>query len=670
LNEKRVQLRGVSTFSGQDQMETTKIKIGVICSFSTQQKVAEKVSHELSRQVEILAEFGVLEDVIPLAKCLERRGAEAIITWKATAAVLKKHLSIPTIGIRIPYSDIMQAVEQATCFGKEIALVVTSHLSEIDLLEKLHNVSIKQIVSKNMDDLRYGIAEACNEGCEVIIGKSSAVLDITQKYSIKTVFIPYNPGSVKDAFGEAIKIVDFRRKEREKYVHLQGIFDSLTDGVIVTNDKGKVTLFNLRAQNILGMNAQDILGQSINSILPHNQVIKTLRYGANVDDDFVVVENTNISVSYRFILNGKETREVVIILREVSEVQKLDSKIRRQMNRQGFIAHYTIDHFSAKSAASKQVVEQIKSFATTDSTILIVGESGTGKEIIAQSIHNLSPRSRKPFVAINCSVFPETLLESEIFGYEGGAFTGAKKGGKMGVFELSHKGTILLDEISTMPVSLQSKLLRILQEREVMRLGGEQLIPIDVRIIAASNKDLGLAIMEGSFREDLYFRLNILTIRVPPLRERKEDIRDIVLNLLSYYCEKHRKNNVLMSSKALRELESYYWPGNVRQLESIVERLVLLSDGSIELDTLLRQLLDQEITLARNHQQVYVGATLPEATKQVDEGPLDRKTIMEYERERMVKVLSNVNFNKSLAASILGMSRSKLYRKMRAYELL
>jgi transcriptional regulator with PAS, ATPase and Fis domain len=312
----------------------------------------------------------------------------------------------------------------------------------------------------------------------------------------------------------------------------------------------------------------------------------------------------------------------------------------------------------------KKLIEQARKFAPTDSTILITGESGTGKEVLAQSIHRLSLRSRKPFVAINCSVLPENLLESELFGYEEGAFTGAKKGGKMGLFELAHGGTLFLDEIGTMPINLQSKLLRVLQERQVMMLGGERLIPVDVRIIACTNKDLGAEVNRGSLREDLYFRLNVLPIRMPSLRERREDIPDLVSTFISCYCKKYHKDEISISHKMLHEMESYCWAGNVREMEHVIERFVLLYDGSVPGDMLLYDLLDHAVCCGGRMQADGVSA-LPDQ----NDGLLSFKTLREREKDRIARALEHSNLNISRTASLLGMSRSTLYRKLKVYHL-
>jgi transcriptional regulator with PAS, ATPase and Fis domain len=640
-----------------------KVKIGFICSFSMQKEMIEKVAQELSHQVEIFIDMGVLEEALPKAKSLTKLGAEVIVSWGVTATLLERDISIPVISIRIGDFDIMKAVRHACSLGKKIAITTGEQLEGLEILEELYKVKIKQIIFKNSNDFRYGIIEAFNEGYEVLIGKSYVTLDLAKEYCKKAVLVTYGLESVRQAFYEAVKIATLRRKEREEYIKLETIFNSLTEGVIVIDHSERITLFNRAAEKILHINAHEGLGQLISHLLPQMKMAEVLRVGKYLEDEFQTIGDVNVVATYIPIIIEQDILGVASTFRKASEIQRIDSKIRKKMVSRGFIARYGIDHFSAYSLAMKRVIQQAKRFSETDSTVLITGETGTGKEILAQSIHRLSPRVGGPFVAINCSVFPESLLESELFGYEEGAFTGAKTGGKAGLFELAHGGTLFLDEIGMMPINLQSKLLRVLQEKEVMRLGGERLIPIDVRIISATNKDLENAVRQGLFREDLYFRLNVLSIRMPGLKERKEDIPDLTSKFISHYSKKYRRQEIPVSSKMLKMLENYCWAGNVRELENIIERLVLLYDRKESIISLLDGMLNHRIC-CHGQRQVYG----PEKVSRIKEKTSVR-TIKEREKERIIESLEHCNFNKSKTASILGVSRSTFYRKLKILHL-
>ena len=308
------------------------------------------------------------------------------------------------------------------------------------------------------------------------------------------------------------------------------------------------------------------------------------------------------------------------------------------------------------------LMQEVKSMASrsakTDSNVLINGESGTGKELFAHAIHNESKRSEGPFVKINCAAIPKDLLESELFGYEEGAFTGAKKQGKVGKFELASGGTIFLDEIGDMPLEMQVKILRVLQEKEIERIGGTRTIPVDCRIIAATNRDLKERIRENAFREDLYYRLNVINIEVPPLRNRKEDIEVLTLKLMEKLSNSLGKyvNNITVD--ALDSLKAYNWPGNIRELENVIERAINLTDGE---------------TIEIQHLPSHVIAHKLERTEEINVGTAHLQTlrdaIEEIEKTTIMNCLKAMNYNKLKAAKVLGISRTSLYEKIEKYHL-
>ena len=633
-----------------------KVKIGFICSFPMQEEMIRKVSGEFKSQAEVFVELGVLEGAILSAKKLEERGAEVVVSWGGTATLLERTLSAPVVHIKISDFDIMRAVKQASKFGVKIALLTPEKISGVDMLEELYGISIKQVIFNNLSDVKYGIIEAFNEGYDALVGKSYIALEMAEDFGKKAVLITYNIESIRQVFHEAIKIANLRRKEREEYTRLEAIFNSLSEGVVVTDSLGKITLFNRAAEKILGVKSNNIIGQDVSTVLPQmERVSSILKEGGYEEGEFYRVGDIGIIATHKPIFLDEGILGVVSTFREASEIQKIDSKIRKKLVSKGFITHYSISHFTSRSAVMKKVIEKAKKFAVTDSNILITGESGTGKEVMAQSIHRLSRRKKKPFVAINCSVLPENLLESELFGYEEGAFTGAKKGGKMGLFETAHGGTLFLDEIGTMNVDLQSKLLRVLQEREVMRLGGERIIPVNVRVIAATNKDIRKAVKEGSFRKDLYYRLNVLTVHMPPLRQRRDDIPEIIVSIMRTQFAKFGKPVFTLSSICVERLVNYSWDGNIRELENVLTRLVLLCDNQEEAQEFIEEELGGNVYEKGD-------STLKSIRK-------FRPKIDTLKLEVTVNALKESNFNITKAAAKLGISRSTLYRRIKALNL-
>jgi len=304
----------------------------------------------------------------------------------------------------------------------------------------------------------------------------------------------------------------------------------------------------------------------------------------------------------------------------------------------------------------RQLKEQIAIAAPTSGWVLITGENGTGKELVARAIHHLSKRRLKPFIEVNCAAIPEELIESELFGHEKGAFTGATTQRK-GKFDLAHEGTLFLDEIGDMSLKTQAKVLRILQERKFERVGGNRTIEVDVRVIAATNKDLDEEIVRGNFREDLYYRLNVLPFHVPPLRERTEDIPLLASHFLEYFCSKESRENKRMTVDAMEALKNYPWPGNVRELKNIIERLVIMTPQQeiteLQLPTVIRT---RHELFGRLH---YAPAT--------GESGTFREAREEFERDFILHKLEENDWNVSRTAEIIEIERSNLHRKIKAF---
>jgi transcriptional regulator with PAS, ATPase and Fis domain len=301
----------------------------------------------------------------------------------------------------------------------------------------------------------------------------------------------------------------------------------------------------------------------------------------------------------------------------------------------------------------KDIIKVARTTAQSNSNVLLMGESGTGKDIIAQAMHNESPRQNNPFVAINCAALPRELIASELFGYEEGAFTGAKKGGNIGKFELANQGTLFLDEIADMPLDLQSTLLRVLEEKSVMRLGGNQVIPVNVRIIAATNKNLEDEIARNRFRKDLYYRLGVIKLMIPPLRERRDDIPQLVNHFLKLICKRYSKTLYKITPLALQTLITYDWPGNIRELQNVLEGAVqLVPDSEIDNDFILNYM-----GLKADHlQKIITDIIVPEFTA------AEESLLLE-------EMLRKNKFNKKKTAQELGISRQTLYRHLNKYGL-
>lgn len=359
---------------------------------------------------------------------------------------------------------------------------------------------------------------------------------------------------------------------------LQGVLDV---GVVGVDIEGAVFAFNHQAQYVTGVSKETVMDQLASEVLPYLPFDECLSNGIEVGSRLINVDGVDINVSITPIVGKGGLIGAFAIIQRFTDEEFKQHKLRRQLVRQGHSTKYTFDTIVGKSQAIRTVKDIAQEMADSNASVLITGESGTGKELFAQAIHAASPRSEYPFVAINCAAIPDSLLESELFGYVEGAFTGAKKGGKLGYFEIAHKGTLFLDEIEGMSQLLQVKLLRAIQEREVLRVGGQRVISVDVRIIAASNENILELVRSGKFRKDLYYRLAVLPIDLPPLREREEDTL-----LLMEEIKRQLNASFSLTERAKQALLTHTWEGNIRELRNCAEYLACVKKDIIDLEDL------------------------------------------------------------------------------------
>jgi PAS domain S-box-containing protein len=471
------------------------------------------------------------------------------------------------------------------------------------------------------------------------------------------------------AAAEAIMAqIDIRRKNRELALtnnRLTNIFNTMSDGVLMIDARGVVSQLNPAAKEILNRTEQEVIGMSIDRLFGGNTALtwKMLSCKEPYEDIELMVEmkrNTVHCLASGTPLTDENGNSIggVIVLRPIKQIQNL-------VNR--FSGYYATLQFSDIVGKSDEMLEAIRVAtlaATTSSNILLQGESGTGKEIFAQAIHNKSDQHNGPFLALNCGIIPRELIGSELFGYVEGAFTGAKRGGKPGKFELASGGTLFLDEIGDMPLEQQIALLRVLQEKKVTRIGSDKVIPVNVRIICATNKNLLQEVEKGTFRQDLFYRLNVISITLPPLRNRAKDIP----LLFRYFLDKIGRDlgcEFSVEPEVLTYLEQYNWPGNVRELQNTVERAVSLSESKV---ITLAQ-LPAEIHAPHMSSQPAVQPLLSQNLRTNVGREQWRQQLGEVERQRILIALSKHGGNVSVVARELGISRNTLYRKMRLYSI-
>lgn len=378
-----------------------------------------------------------------------------------------------------------------------------------------------------------------------------------------------------------------------KNEELDTIINSSKDGFLFIDNEERISFYNDAFKNIFSIR-EDIKDKKIESVL--DKGVAELLRKESIKDEILELKGIYINVNKQVVKSLGQTIGFCFNIQEVTYIKQLEQNLSKKLRHNGLVAKYNFDEMITNSARMKECINLAKRTACSDLTVLITGESGTGKEVLAQSIHNVSNRSKQPFVAINCAALPESLLESELFGYEGGAFTGALKEGKIGLFEQAHNGTIFLDEIGDMPLSLQTRMLRVIQERQVMRIGSQSVVDINVRIIAATHRNLMQMIGEGKFREDLFYRLNVLPINIPPLRERKEDI---ILFLEKYLSS---RQNLKISREVRELLLNYNWPGNVRELKNVSDYIELMSEEEVRMENIPFYILNLSIDYKREYQ--------------------------------------------------------------------
>ncbi|MFZ5631515.1 MAG: sigma 54-interacting transcriptional regulator [Bacillota bacterium] len=634
-------------------------KIAILSPFSEFTKMLRNICLDNDQDIiEVVEAYG--SEALHTAQKLENAGFEAIIARRFTAAHLKENkLPIPIIDLRINELDLLQKMHQIVSMGfKKIGcLFYSEELMDYDFeaFEEILGIKILPLpYHLPGDDIEDQVQRAIKNEVDFVLTTGICIARKCVSNGLRVEVVYPRKSSVITGIQRARETIAANKQYLDYSRQLQTIINSTRDGMLVVDSNLVITMINPVAEKIFNVVAGEIVGKSVNSIHPQLDLSSLVHQHRQEEDKIVRFDNRQLVIKWAPLnMDNNLVWGTLFIVQDVSEVQRLDQQIRAENIARGLKARFELSHIWGVSQKIQKVKNQARRYAESDSTILITGESGTGKELIAQAIHNSSSRKNGPFVAVNCASLPETLLESELFGYEKGAFTGADKNGKAGLFELAHKGTIFLDEIGDCPVSLQAKLLRVLQEKEVRRIGSEKIIPVDVRVLAATNKDLLTEIKKRNFREDLYYRLNVLSIKVPPLRERKDDIGELS-NLFIERCRAGTVKKVPpFSPVQIRKLSLYHWPGNIRELENFVERYVLLYRAGDNVDSLIDQFLIESVS--------------QENFRSEDPDVLEIRigTLKEMELQIFIKMVEGLKLDKNKVASLLNISRTTLWKKLR-----
>lgn len=554
------------------------------------------------------------------------------------------------VRIEPSFIDIIYALKKSREYGDKVGIITYSQQEieeNINILENIFDFKeIRAYPFQDRYDIERQVANAKRDGMNSIIGGGTLGLEVALSLNIPATFIKTSKACLQNAFEQSVSIIESRQKEKELLDNIFSIINCMNEGLLATK-KNKVLLSNSKLNDIMNMPVnkyynEDIkivderIGLFINNKELSREIIK-------INDKNYLVEKLSSKVSFA---------DNVIIFRNISELQDKEANVRNKLHANKFSAKYTFEDIIGKDPKIVNVINNAKIFSLTNAEILITGETGTGKELFAQSIHNHSSRKDKPFIAVNCGAIPEQLLESELFGYVDGAFSGAKKAGKMGLFELAHKGTIFLDEINSLPIILQGKFLRIIQEKMLRRVGSETEIFVDTRILSATNKNIDLLIQKNEFRSDLFHRINTLAINLPNLRERIDDVGLLANYFIDLYSKNYNKTIPHLKQNEVNILKNHNWTGNIRELENIIHRYVILYN----------QIKENELT--GNIIANYYGTTKRNLD---DNGTIrvNKDRLEKMEREIIISFLNEYRWNKQDVADKLGISRSTLWRKLK-----
>lgn len=610
-------------------------------------KMLETINEVLQeRDVDYPALYGSMQAALDTVERMKKKGTRVAISTGITARFLKEKLDIPVLEIDYGQVEFINAISEALEYSKRV-LVLTSGITIVRTVNQC--LALFKDSSATIDVRQYVMGRPLEEQAEEIIleGDYDVVISATPAVEVAKrngrhgILFDIDTKMVEIALANAEMLVQLEKSREERERAIQGIMEFSHEGMICVDANGFIWLVNHAAEQMLRKLGEDVKGQPIDEVLEKCNIVNVLDPGAkdNVRDGVKYVTITQKPLNTTAGDLGR-----LILLRDVNEAQEVSRLAQSALSRKGLVAKRVFNDIEGTSVAIDRAKNTARAYAEYDSTILITGESGTGKEFFAQSVHNASQRKFGPFVAVNCAALPESLLESELFGYVKGAFTGARNEGRVGMFELANKGTLFLDEIGEIPLGMQARLLRAVQEREIMRIGDDKVIPVDVRIITASNKNLFQMVSEGKFREDLYYRLSVLELRVPSLRERSEDIEAISYSILRKKNQKMGRFIRRIDQEVLDRMKQMPWHGNVRQLDSMIEKLIILSKGDhITMDAFKAVTADSQ---ERPH-------------------PVEEfTTLKKHEDDYILRALKHTLGNKAAYARLLGINSTTLWRRL------
>ncbi|MBE2295031.1 MAG: sigma 54-interacting transcriptional regulator [Phycisphaerales bacterium] len=594
---------------------------------------------------------------VSFARKFENSDVAVIISRGRTARqIVQANVRIPVVEIQITAGDLVFMMREAKRLTRKerprvLIAAAANWLRDAQTIAEIMEIDLT-IFQRESEADTNSLVLMINSGNFDIVVSGKKTLVLAARPGFKTLPLSTGMLALRSAFLEAQRVALARKIEKEHAQRFTALVQFSSEGIISVDQNKEIQVLNPAAERFLNCSAEELLGQKIDDCLPFVNIEHCLSKGQELIGQTVHWGKVWLSFNIAPIDVDGTISGAIITFQNITRIQETEARFRNEVLAKQFVARYTFEDIAGISQRIEEARRIGVEIAAVDASVLISGESGTGKELFAQSVHNTSKRRKGPFVAVNCAALPPNLLESELFGYVEGAFTGATKKGKPGLFEMAHRGTIFLDEISEMDRYGQNRLLRVLQERQVMRLGDDKNIPIDVRIIAATNRNLAMLIDEGNFRQDLYYRLKVLTLKLPPLRSRTGDIQFLAESFVRKYNQIYSKH-IKITRDALDTLARYPWPGNIRELMFFIERLVVIASEKIISPEMITRYWEESDDKLLAHTSMTPNHTKPSAASS--------------EKEIISETIINCRYNKKRAAAILGIDRSTLYRKLKQY---
>lgn len=615
---------------------------------------AEEAAEQMGGDVAVI--YCENNDIREQVKAVQNCGVRVIMGKGWTQAALQEILGADAIWTGyFDETDTIRAIASAKAHTpkKHPHIGLMPHKfqdDDLSFFENIFDVKLSLYLTNSFDkqSMLDNLKKAMADGVDIVCGNT-----VIAKYAYQlgipcvTETRPLNKGTMLNNFRAAVSLAEYIERLDQASADLQHVVNFSSDAIIYLDEEETIRLWNRRAESLFQLNSADVMGRNIHDIIPEldHKLLSRIKCRSEPTLGHTMKYQSQVLVLNFVPIVGEHSQKyLAIYVSQLRSIEDIRVNVAGNLSHNGYCAQHTFDDIWGQSDLIKQTKETAKQYSLLDATVMLTGETGVGKELFAQSIHNSSFRSKMPFVAINCASFPENLLESELFGYAPGAFTGASRSGKDGLFILANKGTLFLDEISGLSLNGQRRLLRAIEERSIMRIGDSRLLSIDVRIIAASNRNLLHMVEEGLFLADLYYRLNILTLKIPALNAHPDDIPLLAEKFLEQYSQELHKP-LKFTPDALSLLRKALWKGNIRQLRYFCQRIAVVSD-----------MFD-------------VNSKLVEKQLNMDEIPVNGELGTISERERICALLEKYHGNKAKVAHELGISKTTLWRRECLYGL-